>query len=196
MLKRLDQKFWGTHSLISVFMIVSIILFYPDIDTDENGLVEWLQSAFIALSFFTFLLGIYLNQGIKERLISSGFSLLSLSFLLRELDVEKFDLPIFLITLGSGSGRNIFLGLLWIILFGLIYKYREHFTKEAVAKFLFSGTGQLLMFAALMLILGAMMDKNVLKLDHLTTRFYEELLELLGYIYYFGASVNWIFRKE
>jgi hypothetical protein len=158
MIKRLDSKLWGINIGISIFFILSVLFLYPEIDTDEDGLASF------------------------------GFSLLSLTFLLRELDVEKFDLPSFIIMLGSGAGRNLLLGSLWIILLVFIFKYKS-VDKNKIVSFLFSMPGQMLMFSALMLVLGAMMDKNVFSLQHLTTRFYEELLELLGYFYLFSASV-------
>ena len=196
MLKRLDHKFWGIHSVLSLLIVVLFIIFYPEVDTDENGLLEWLQSGFIALSFFIFSFNTFVSQSIKKRIISFGLALLSLTFLLRELDIEKFDLPLVLITLGSGSGRNILLGTLWVVLFALLYKYKRYFDKSAIETFLFSRVGQLLMFSATMLILGAMMDKNIFSLETLTTRFYEEVLELLGYVYLSIASMKIYYLRE
>jgi hypothetical protein len=179
---------WGTNIGISIFFILSVLFLYPEINTEEDGTVEAAQSIFIALAMVVFAYHAFISKEIKSKLASFGFSLLSLTFLLRELDVEKLDIPSFLIMLGSGTGRNLLLGSLWIILLILTFKYKS-VEKNKIVSFLFSIPGQVLMFSALMLVLGAMMDKNIFSLQNLTTRFYEELLELLAYIYLFVAAI-------
>jgi len=156
--------------------------------SDKDGIVEAAQSIFIALAIAVFAYHAFISKEIKSKLVSFGFSLLSLTFLLRELDVEKLDIPSFLIMLGSGTGRNLLLGSLWIILLIWTFKYKS-VEKNKIVSFLFSIPGQMLMFSSLMLVLGAMMDKNIFSLQNSTTRFYEELLELLGYAYLFFASM-------
>ena len=186
--RSLDSKLWGINTGISIFFILTVLFLYPEIDTNEDGIVESIQSFFIAFAMILFAYHALMIKEIEAKLASFGLALLSLTFLLRELDVEKLDIPSFFIILGSGVGRNLLLGVLWIILLVLTLKYKIVEKKKVVA-FLFSTYGQLLMFSALMLVLGAMMDKNIFSLQNLTTRFYEELLELLGYCYLFFASI-------
>jgi len=186
--RSLDSKLLGMNILISIFFILSVLVLYPEIDTDEDGLIESAQSLFIAFSMISFLYHAVRVKEIDPKLASFGLSLLSLTFLLRELDVETFDLPYYLIALGSGTGRNILLVSLWLILLGLTLKYNT-IEKKKIVTFLFTSYGQMLMLSALMLVLGAMMDKNVFSLQNEVTRFYEELLELLGYVYLFFASI-------
>ncbi len=187
-IKSLNSKLWSMSIGISVFFILTVLFLYPEIDTNEDGIVEVIQSIFIAFVMMIFTYDAIKSKEIEAKLASFGLSLLSLTFLLRELDMEKFDIPSFLIMLGSGVGRNLLLGSLWIILLISTLKYIS-FEKKKIEAFLFSTYGQLLMFSALMLVLGAMMDKNVFSLQHLTARFYEELLELLGYFFLFFASI-------
>lgn len=184
----LDSKLWSMSIGISIFFILIVIYLYPDIDINEDGTVEITQAVFIAFSIIGFAYHALASKEIEEKLASFGLSLLSLTFLLRELNVEKYDIPLFLIMLGSGSGRKILLVSLWIILLILTFKYIS-VEKKKIEAFLFSTCGQLLMISALMLVLGAMMDKNVFSLQSLTSRFYEELLELLGYCFLFFASI-------
>jgi len=187
--KSLDSKLWSISIGISIFFILTVLYLYPEVDTGEEGILEISQSIFIAFSMIGFAYHAFISKEIEAKLASFGLSLLSLTFLVRELDVEKFDIPSFLIILlGSGLWRNLLLGSLWIILLVLTFKYISVEKKKIVA-FLFSTYGQLLMFSALMLVLGVMMDKNVFSLELLTTRFYEELLELLGYCFLFFASI-------
>ena len=186
--RSLDSKLLGINILISIFFILSVLFLYPEIDTDEDGLIESVQSLFIAFSMILFLYHGFRVKEIGSKLASFGLSLLSLTFLLRELDVETFDIPFYLIALGSGSGRNILLVSLWLILLGLALRYKT-IEKKKFFSFLFTSYGQILMLSALMLVLGAMMDKNIFSLENEVTRFYEELLELLGYVYLFSASI-------
>lgn len=186
--KSLDSKLWSMSIGISIFFILTVLYLYPEIDTSEDGIVEITQSVFLAFSMIGFAYHAFIGKEIEAKLASFGLSLLSLTFFLREVDVEKFDIPSFLIMLGSGSGRNLLLVSLWIILLVFTFKYIS-VEKEKIVAFLFSIYGQLLMFSAVMLVLGAMMDKNVFSLQLLTTRFYEELLELLGYCFLFFVSI-------
>lgn len=186
--RTLNGKLLGFNILMSIFFILSILFLYPEIDTDEDGIVEYTQSIFITFSMILFAYHAFKSKKIGEILASFALSLLSLTFLLRELDVEMFDIPSFLIILGSGAGRNILLVSLWVILLGFALKYNT-LNKRGVITFLFTTCGQILMLSAFMLILGAMMDKNIFSLQNEVTRFFEELLELLGYIYLFVASI-------
>ena len=186
--KSLDSKLWSMSIGISVFFILTVLFLYPEIDTGEEGIIEITQSIFLAFSMIGFAYHAFISKEIEAKLASFGLSLLSLTFFLREVDVEKLDIPSILIMLGSGLGRNLLLGSLWIILLVLTFKYIS-VEKKRIEAFLFSTYGQLLMFSALMLVLGAMMDKNVFSLELLTTRFYEELFELLGYCFLFFASI-------
>jgi len=181
-IKILDRKLFGINVAISSLFVIGVLFLYPEIDTNEDGIVESTQSLFIGLSMFIFAYHAFSVQDIHTKLASFAFLLLSLTFLLRELDVETFDIPSVFILLGSGAGRNILLISLWIVLLVLTFKYKG-FSKNKVVQLLLSIQGQILMFSAFMLVLGAMMDRNVFSLEHLMTRFYEELFELLGYVY-------------
>jgi len=184
---KINQRLWILSLGINTLFIIFSLLFFSDVDTGESGILEILQALFIAISIVLYILCAFFNKNIGTKLISFALSLLSLSFLLRELDVEKYDIPFIFIFLGSGTGRNILLALLWIILLIVLLKFRKKFLQSNNG-FLSSTQGQLLMISALMLFLGALMDKNVFSLETATTRFYEELLELLGYIYLFSVS--------
>ena len=75
----------------------------------ENNLLESTQALTLALALVFFLVPVF-DSVRNDRLIAVFLSLLSLGFILRELDVEQFDLPNLLILLGSGKGRNLLLG--------------------------------------------------------------------------------------
>jgi len=185
---KINQKLWRLSLGVNTLFIVFILLFFPDVDTSEEGILEIMQAFFIAVSMVIYAFCAFFDRAIGTRLTSLTLSLLSLSFLLRELDVGKYDIPSIFILLGSGIGKNVLTGLLWIFLFIVLFKLRKKFWQSNNG-FLSSKQGQLLMISALMLLLGALMDKNIFSLETDTTRFYEELLELLGYVYLFTVSI-------
>ena len=74
----------------------------------ENGLLENVQALTLIITLFFFLAPTF-NRFRSDRLLGVFFSFLTLSFILRELDIETFDLPNILILMGSGQGRNLLL---------------------------------------------------------------------------------------
>lgn len=91
----------------------------------ENNLLESTQALTLALAL-VFLVPVF-DSVRNDRLIAVFMSLLSLGFILRELDVEQFDLPNILILLGSGKGRNLLLGTgLLLTLATALFKFRYY----------------------------------------------------------------------
>lgn len=72
----------------------------------------------------------YAQKG--QKLFPAAGALLCFSFILRELDVEKFDLPEIIILLGHGIGRNILLIGLWLLLAVLFVRNSKHYLGIAV----------------------------------------------------------------
>ncbi|PLX85349.1 MAG: hypothetical protein C0617_04560 [Desulfuromonas sp.] len=143
----------------------------------ENGLVENAQAVLLVISGVAFLVALARARG-GHRFVLLGFILLCVSFLLRELDVEKFDLPRVLIHVGSGVGRNVIVSLAWAAL--ALYMVR-HFRlcMEMLRYWLLSKTGAFLLAGGVLLLLGAMFDRGLASSGY--GRFYEEMLELNGY---------------
>ena len=92
----------------------------------ENGLLENVQALTLIITLFFFLAPTF-NRFRSDRLLGVFFCFLTLSFILRELDIETFDLPNILILMGSGQGRNLLLavGILSTIGFAL-FKFRYY----------------------------------------------------------------------
>ena len=185
---KINQKIWILSLGINTLFIISILLFFPNVDTGEKGILEMTQALLIAVSMVIYVLCAFFDRNIGTRLTSLALSLLSFSFLLRELDVEEYDIPSIFILLGSGTGKHVLIGVLWIILLIVLFKFKQAFWHSNY-DFLSSKQGQLLIVSALMLILGSFMDKNILSLNIDTTQFYEEIFELLGYVYLLLSSL-------
>ena len=141
----------------------------------ENNLLESTQALTLALALVFFLVPVF-DSVRNDRLIAVFLSLLSLGFILRELDVEQFDLPNLLILLGSGKGRNLLLGTgLLLTLVTALFKFRYYLSLSRC--FFRHGAGIATLFAGLFLVVGDIFEKIDIPYHVL----YEESLELLGY---------------
>ena len=141
----------------------------------ENNLLESTQALTLALALVFFLVPVF-DSVRNDRLIAVFMSLLSLGFILRELDVEQFDLPHILILLGSGKGRNLLLGTgLLLTLATALFKFRYYLSLSRC--FFRHGAGIATLFAGLFLVIGDMFEKIDIPYHVL----YEESLELVGY---------------
>lgn len=174
-------------------LIVTDLFFYYQVEIiknlsvfKENQLLENLQGILLFIAGLTYAQAI-LHVQKPYRLLPMGGALLCLSFLLRELDVEKFDLPQWIILLGSGYGRNIMLVSLWLLVVGLLVKNYKHWLPVAL-DLLFSRTGIFAILGGLLLILGSLFDDEVF--DVKMYQFYEELSEMNGYYFILLSALS------
>ena len=143
----------------------------------ENGIIENVQAILLAAAFLLFILPV-LRKKVQKRLISVACSLLCYSFLVRELDVERLDVPLAVQMIGSGIGRNVSLVIGFAILL-ICACARFSYYKDAAMVFLKSHCGLLLLTAGLLLGLGDIFEKSQ-SIAH--NAFYEETTELYGYV--------------
>ncbi|MGZ8188892.1 MAG: hypothetical protein ACXWTN_09050 [Methylosarcina sp.] len=139
-----------------------------------------------------FIAGLTYSQAVlyvqkSHRLLPLGGALLCLSFLLRELDVEKFDLPGWIILLGSGYGRNILLISLCLLVVVLLIKNHKHYL-PAVLNLLSRKTGIFAILGGFLLVLGSLFDDELF--DVKLYQFYEELTEMNGYYFILLSALN------
>jgi hypothetical protein len=151
----------------------------------ENGLLENTQACILAITFVIFLV----NSAIEKqasRLILLSCSLLCYAFLLRELDVEKFDIPYILQMLGSGAGRNTTIALGFFALTSYASRYFAFYRAE-IASFLRTRPGSLLLMAAVFLVSGSVFEDLYAITHH---EFIEESLELFAYVLILLSSLT------
>ena len=103
-------------TLVIVWSILSFHFFDDFAIVDENNLLENTQVLVLLLSL-VLSIRTAINRVRKDKIISIFFSFLSFGFILREIDLEDFDLPTWIIVLGSGSGRTILLVFLFTKIF-------------------------------------------------------------------------------
>ncbi|MDP7404141.1 MAG: hypothetical protein QF782_01745, partial [Porticoccaceae bacterium] len=108
MARRLYTFALALVTLVIVWSILSFHFFDDFAIVDENNLLENTQVLVLLLSLMLSI-RTAINRVRKDKIISIFFSFLSFGFILREIDLEDFDLPTWIIVLGSGSGRTILL---------------------------------------------------------------------------------------
>lgn len=166
-----------TYTIIFYYLGYSVYTLNQTSIYDENGILENIQVLTLTLSCLIFLLPV-INQKREDKLILLFFSLLCLGFILRELDVEKLNVPDILIFVGSGIGRNIIITTGFIILISYAVVNR-HYYKKLGKKFIMSVDGSLMILAAIFLFSGSYFEHNTLLQHHV---FLEEIFELSGYV--------------
>lgn len=144
----------------------------------ENGLIENIQACLLAISCIVYLIGAFFAKK-PEKLILCTCSLLCYSFLLREVQVGKLDIPNVLKIIGSGIGRNLTIGTAFVAIFAYAIFSDYSYYKTAALGFIRTRPGVLLLAAALFLVLGFFFEEQKLMIHH---QFYEEISELFGYL--------------
>lgn len=143
----------------------------------ESGPIENLQVIAVIISGILFLRILSRHEKHQKFILLSCF-LLCTHILLREIDVEDYDIPRFLIILGSGTGRNILLSIAWLSLIayaGINYRYYS----SRFRLYLTSPMGVLLTLCAAFVLVSTILDSNAIKFTH--KKFYEEIIELNAY---------------
>ena len=160
---------WSAHS---VFMLGNEAIY------GENGPLEALQALILAISCIVFIVPVALKKE-RDKLILLFCSLLCVSFVLRELDVERLDVHSAVKFLGSGVGRNTMLTVAFMALFAYAAFNFSYYKKESIT-FLKSKPGVLLMLGGLFLWVGNLFEKRYSIMNNV---FFEEILELCGYYF-------------
>ena len=155
----------------------------------ENGLLENTQAFTLTITLLFFLAPMF-NRFRSDRLLAVFFSFLTLGFILRELDIETFDLPNVLILLGSGQGRNLLLAVGILSTLGCaLFKFRYYLDLSIC--FVRSRTGFATLSAGILCWVGDFFE-NV-QIPH--NVLYEESLELVGYSLFLLAASRFARRE-
>lgn len=86
----------------------------------EGGLVETAQAVLLGLAILLCLIQAARRQRTCGRMPLAFLALLFATLLLREVDVQDYPLPRLLVLLGSGIGRNLWLGIGWGAFFAVL----------------------------------------------------------------------------
>ena len=168
-----------------LLMSYLVIVFDRSSLYQENGLLENLQVIFLLLTMSVLYLQFHFRVN-PHRFFSVAGLFLCLVFILRELDVEKLDVPQIVIVLGSGCGRNVLMSVLGLALLG--YAVRNmNVLRELLPEYLYRVSSVTVFVGFLFLIFGGLFDKgNIVKVHN---QFFEEILEMTGYYLMFAGAV-------
>jgi hypothetical protein len=186
------SKLLAGHAVVCLAFVILLLLAWqadPGV-ADENRLLENLQAAALFLALALSLVNLAPLRRQPPPYIAAGLAVLFLSLFLRELDVEKLGLPDVLTFLGSGTGRNLLLGLLWgVVLLGVLRN--RHRLKEDALAYLRSPLLYYLLAAAAFYLVGEAMDKKLLPLAKPVRVFWEETAECLAAFWCVLGTVVW-----
>jgi len=167
---------WSTYSVYGL----NYAAFYM-----ENGWLENAQVLTLSIACLVFFLPVVCQRR-DDKLFLLFFSLLCLSFVLREVDVEKLEVPNILIFFGSGTGRNVMLATGFIAIFAWAVFNIKHY-KKTLSSFALSSVSILFVAAGLFLCIGGFFEKLDFVQHHV---FFEEILEFSGYVLILLAALT------
>ncbi len=144
--------------------------------SSEESVLEWSQAVLIFIAMIVYMV-VGLAQKNPARMIALFFAVLCYSFILREVDFDKMNLPDAAVFMLYGGGRYVTLALGFGITLGCAaLNWKRYFL--AAWNFVFSKEGLLIALAAAFLWLGYFFEH---KFDVANDEFWEEFCELLGY---------------
>jgi len=138
----------------------------------------------VFLLLLSLLITIYiaLDRVREDKIISIVLSIALLGILLREIDLEDFSMPMWIIALGSGTGRTILLSLILApVLLFMVVKYQQYY--GLVKNYFMSQVGLSLFLSFCLLLIGSMFEHEYL----LSRTLVEESFELIAYGLFFRA---------
>ena len=151
-----------------------------------------LESAQVCLLLLSLTITIYiaLDRVREDKIISVVLSIALFGILLREIDIEDFNIPMWVIAIGSGSGRTLLLSLMLApVLLFMIMKHHEYY--GLVKKYFMSQVGLSLILSFCLLLLGSFFEHENL----LSRTLIEESFELIAYgLFFRGAFI--MFQSE
>jgi hypothetical protein len=165
---------WSVHS---VFVVDNVDVYA------ENGLIETIQTILLGIACIVFLASVMLEKR-SDKLILLFCSLLCYSFVLRELDVQSFDIPAALKFFGYGAGRNTTLAAAFLATF-IYAAFHFSYYKSAALNFLRSTHGMLMIIAGGVLFISDFFERYGSMVHHV---YVEEIFELCGYVFILLAA--------
>jgi len=151
-----------------------------------------LESAQVCLLLLSLIITIYiaLDRVREDKIISVVLSIALFGILLREIDIEDFNIPMWVIAIGSGSGRTLLLSLMLApVLLFMIMKHHEYY--GLVKKYFMSQVGLSFILSFCLLLLGSFFEHEYL----LSRTLIEESFELIAYGLFF-RGVFIMFQSE
>ena len=185
-----------------VTLLVGLFIYLVRIDgqlylVEENQWMEHIQLSFIFIAGIIFWRNTGLNMLKDNPLITEPVKRLALiaailcfSFLVREMSVKNSGID-WLIFIVDGTGYKILMLALWLpALYTLVRGWSNYW--QIASDSIFSPTAKFTIMSALLLVAGALYDKEIIVVEYF--RFYEEILEMSAYGMLILAAMS--FKKD
>jgi hypothetical protein len=163
--------------VINIGCIVGLEYLGHVVLADENGPLEMFQVLFTCLAIVLFYFAAFKSNRPQTQLYCA-IALTFFTFLIRELDLRKLDLPGILTHIASGPSERLFIAVGIIGVLVLLIVYRMELIKTGLA-YIPTLPGMLIVAGAVFLVGGDVFDKELI--DTPFFRLYEEWLEFNGY---------------
>ena len=148
----------------------------------ENSIFEQLQNGLVLITMAVFVVCALYKGEENKHLQAALLALMSFSIFLREIEIQEYNLPDFVIMMGHGKGRTLLLLILWS---AAIYYARPLFKSFfTTLKRAFSHlSAWFYLLGVLFLFAGMFYDKSVLAAPNGFSKVWmEEILEANGYL--------------
>lgn len=156
----------------------------------ENGPMENLHASFLLAGCCILAVRTARSAG-ETRILCAGLSLFYLTFLINEMEVKHFGMPL-LLALLDGWGRNLWMGTLWILAAVWFARNRVR-TWRLFRNWLPTPAGILLMIAGVVWAFSTVGEKMHLIQPRARGLFVEELLETNGcWLMLVSAVLVWL----
>ena len=167
-------------------LLFVLIAYKYKFSLEENSIFEMFQVFLLFISMLCFLYACFSCDFKSVAFISAVFCL---TFILRELDVEDFDIHNAVIILFSGTGRNILLGSLFCL--AAYFIKRSHKLSDIIKNVLFPFMKGLIL-CGMFFTLSWVFDKNIVHINQ--NMLFEELAEINAYLLILILSIIYNIR--
>lgn len=179
---------WTAFLPLIIFNILFVYLALGNGSLELYGENNWMENGqviLLALSTMVFLWA-WPQADVYQRTLLLACSIFCVSSILRELDIEKLDVPVWVVLLGSGLGKKIFLAVIWLSLLSRFFIQRQYFIAQLMV-YASSLTGKCILLGGVLMLLGLPFDRQWIDTTH--GQFYEEIFEFSGYYCLLVAAV-------
>ncbi|MEY4640492.1 MAG: hypothetical protein RLZZ227_486 [Pseudomonadota bacterium] len=175
---------------VNAVILQAVIYFEYELLHAENGPLEAVQAGLLAVGIVLFLLRARLHE--MPAVFNLAASLFCFTSLLREVDVETFDIPVFMQMLGSGTGKRVLLGGLWLV---LGYWLWREWNVRGLSRLLLNGRQLRLICAILlMFMISLVIDQQLVAHRHATL--FEEMAETNAYLLIVCGALAGFFQRQ
>lgn len=181
--------------LLSYLALLLVLWLQNPAIVNENGMMENLQALSLAAGGLVSFVGLLLPGRHYPRIVYYVLTILFLTLFLREVDVDRLDLPGILVTLGSGAGRNLLLA--GAVLLALVLFVKEYRTLAPIAVALLRHRHCYPFYLGVVLYLGGdVFEKHWLPLARPTNLFLEELCENAATAFFLWGVIGLVWGKR